>query len=577
MIDATSYGLNPGVSTDSFTESITTLGQSQAMRDEARRIDARWGQMDTAAINWKLHWQRCYEYIVPRKEDVVVVRMPGDDRESDIYDTTAVAVNEELGAALHSMLTNPETRFFELLFGDAKLDNDPTVKAWCQDVADKMYGVLNASNFQTEIFEFYNDLTAVGTGHLYIEESEKFIVQFSARALKEIRIDEDATGLVDTVYRVFKLRPFQIMQLFPDVAALPNDIQMAADKNSVDQIQILHAVEPASHVREPIQAKKLKYKKHSISSTYTLKDKEFILSQGSYVEMPYCNARWSKTTGETYGRGPGFQALPDIRMVNAMMLTIIQGAQKTVDPPLQVEDDAVIGQVRLTPAGLTVVRPGSQPIRPLIQGVPQIEFGQKCLEDVRQRIRNLFHVDKLKLPQESPQRTAEEVRQIVEEQMRLMGPVLGRQHFELLRPLVDRLFGIMARKGLIPVAPAAIQGRDIKVRYTSLIARAQRMQEIQGINRAITTLQPLVQVVPTVMDTIKTDDVVREVWDVLGLPAKLLLTKQELDKKRDTQAKARAQMAQQQQQEHQSNVAKNVAPLVQAAGNLQQGTGQPQG
>lgn len=575
-IDATQYGLNPGVESDSFTEDlISNEGQSQEKRDEAKRIVARWGQMDTEAINWKLHWQRCYQYIVPRKEDVIAVRMPGDDRESDIFDTTAVALNEELGAAMHSMLTNPETRFFELLFGDPKIDNIKEVKQWCQDVSDRMYQILNQSNFQTEIFELYVDLTGAGTGHLYAEESDEFVVQFSARALKEIRIDENAWGLVDTVYRTFKLRPFQILQMFPEVKMWPNDLKAAADKNSVDQIEILHAIEPVDQVRDEVQSKKLKYKKHKISSTYILKDKCFIVSQSSYAEMPYCNPRWSKTTGEKYGRGPGFQALPDIMMVNAMMLTIIQGAQKTVDPPLQVEDDAVIGQVRLTPAGLTVVRPGSSPIKPLIQGVPQIEFGQKCLEDVRQRIRNLFHVDKLKLPQESPQRTAEEVRQIVEEQMRLMGPVLGRQHFELLRPLVNRLFGIMLRKGLIPPAPAQVQGKNLTVRYTSLIARAQRLQELQDIQRAITTLQPLAAAIPTIMDVVKADDIVREVWDILGIDQKLLMSEQELKKKRDEQQKAQQQAANNAQELHKSQVAKNTAPIIQAGADAQQAQ-QPQ-
>jgi hypothetical protein len=74
-IDATSYGLNPGVATDSFTQSITSTQQSQEKRDEAARLFARWGQMDTAAINWKLHWQRVYEFVVPRKEDVIASRM----------------------------------------------------------------------------------------------------------------------------------------------------------------------------------------------------------------------------------------------------------------------------------------------------------------------------------------------------------------------------------------------------------------------------------------------------------------------------------------------------------------------
>ena len=137
-IDATSYGLNPGVTTDTFTQTLMTMPPSQEKRDEANRLCDRWGQMDTAAINWKLHWQRVYEFIVPRKEDVIAVRMPGDDRESDIYDTTPVLANEQLASALHSMLTNPELRFFELLFGDPKLDDLPAVKQWCEESADRM-------------------------------------------------------------------------------------------------------------------------------------------------------------------------------------------------------------------------------------------------------------------------------------------------------------------------------------------------------------------------------------------------------------------------------------------------------
>ena len=441
--------------------------QSPRLKAEGKRIVSRWAVMDNEAINWKLHWQRCYEYIVPRKEDVITLRLPGDDRESDVFDTTAIALNEELGAAMHSMLTNPEIRFFELLFGDPKLDDIKEVKQWCDTVADKMYQILNQSNFQTEIFELYVDLTACGTGHLYMEESDEHIVLFSARALKEIRIDENSSGLVDTRYRCYKLRPFQIIQDFPDVKNWPHSLQKAADENSSDQIEIIHAVEPVEHTRDEQHQKKLKYKKHKISSTYVLKDGGFVLSQSSYAEDPWASPRWSKTTGEKYGRGPGFQALPDIQMVNAMMFTLIQSAQMAAAPPLAVEDDAVIGQVQLLPSGLTVVRPGSAPIRPLIDGIAQVEFGGKTVEDVRSRIRNLFHVDKLKLPQESPQRTAEEVRQIVEEQMRLMGPILGRQHFELLRPLINRLFGIMLRKGLVPPPPSQVAGKKLTVRYTS--------------------------------------------------------------------------------------------------------------
>jgi hypothetical protein len=99
------------------------------------------------------------------------------------------------------MLTNPELRFFELLFGDPKLDDLPQVKQWCEECADRMYQVLNTSNFQTEIYETYVDVSAAGTSVLYMEEDDDCVVHFSARALKEVRIDENHLGKVDTVAR----------------------------------------------------------------------------------------------------------------------------------------------------------------------------------------------------------------------------------------------------------------------------------------------------------------------------------------------------------------------------------------
>lgn len=563
------------MTTDTSASTMTEYDQPEPKRDEAKRICERYDQMDKDAVNWKLHWQRVYEFVVPRKEDVVSQRMPGDDRESDIYDTTPVLANEQLAAALHSMLTNPELRFFELLFGDPNLDDLPQVKQWCETCADSMYQVLNSSNFQTEIHEAYIDLGAAGTACLYMEENDEFVVHFSTRALKEIRIDENYMGQVDTVGRMFKLKPAQILQMFPDITEekLRGILRNSGSADSVEPIAIVHLIEPVAAVKHTAHADLVKQKGHKISSTYVLYDKKFILSQNSYPEFPYCTPRWSKTTGELYGRGPGFQMLPDIMMLNAMMLTVIQAAQITVSPPFMVEDDSVIGQVRLTPAGLTIVRAGAEPPKALITGA-RIDLGQNTLEDVRKRIRQGFYADQLKLPVETPQKTAEEVRQLTEEQLRLMGPVLGRQHFELLRPLITRLFGIMERRKMFPQRPPEIATKPFKVRYSSVLARAQRMQEMQNIQRAIGTIAPLQQIDPTVKDNVKLDDLVQEILRGYGVPEKFIPTDYELRKIRATQQKAMADAKNQADQLHQSEVAKNTAPLVQQVGNArQQGQG----
>lgn len=546
---------------------ITSDQQPQEKRDESNRLFDRWAKMDTTAVNWKYHWQRAYEFIVPRKEDVISVRLQGDDRESDIYDTTPVLANEQLAAALHSMLTNPELRFFELLFGDPKIDEMPSVKTWCGSCADRMYQVLNSSNFQTEIHELYIDLGATGTGCMYMEEDEDTIVNFSTRALKEVRFDENFKGQVDTIARMFKLTPPQILQMFPNLTKeMLDSLLKINSENANDPVQILHMVEPLHPVSDKAHVARTKAKGHKFSSTYMLYDKKFIISQSSYEELPYCTPRWSKTTGEIYGRGPGFSMLPDIMMLNAMMLTVIQVAQITVAPPMAVEDDSVIGQVRLTPLGLTIVRAGAERPSPLVTGA-RIDLGQNTLEDVRKRIRQGFYVDQLKLPQESPQRTAEEVRQLVEEQMRLMGPVLGRMHFELLKPLITRLFSIMDRKKMFDAPPAIIKGRKFQVRYSSLLARAQRLQEMQDVQRAMAMLAPLQQIDPKVKDNVKLDDLAQEILRGCGVSEKFIPTDQELRKIRAQQQQAINDMKAKADQLHQSEVAKNTAPLVQQMGN----------
>ncbi len=546
--------------------SNTPSSQPENIRKECDRIVNRWGRMETDAVNWKTHWQECYEYIVPRKEDVIATRMPGDRRDSDLYDSTAVLANEKLASALHGMLTNPETKFFDIVFGDPVLADNEEVRNWCQDVGDRMFRVINNTNFQTEIYETYIDLGAIGTAVLYMAEHEENVVHFSARALKECRIDENALGLIDVVYRCFKWRAFQIVEEFGRENC-SDDIIRAYEKDSQEQYEVLHAVEPMN--RGEREDPKNKAKKHLFKSTYVLKDPKFRLSTGSFEEFPYAVPRWSKTTGEIYGRGPGMSTLPDIMMVNAMMLTVIQGAQMTVNPPLMVTDDGVIGNVRLTPGGLTVVRAGNTaPIAPLITNA-RVDFGEKMVEMVRERIKQGFYVDQMGL-QQGPQMTAEEVKQRTEETLRLMGPILGRQHFEMLKPIINRLFRIMDRKKLLPPAPTVIQGKNFDVRYSSLIAKAQRVSEAQNIALALQIAQPIIQVIPSMADIYNADKIGTEIWKIYGNSHSLLRSQQELKKIREQRQAQAAAAAKQQAQLHQADVASKTAPMVAAASQANQ-------
>lgn len=534
---------------------------SDEEKAEAKKYSERHALMKADRANWENHWQQCMSYIVPRKDDITSSLNPGVKKNDDLFDTTAIMANQLLGAALHGMLTNPSMRFFELVMGDPALDGDESVRAWLQEVADRMFVVMNNSNFQTEIHEIYIDQGAIGTACLYMGEHPEKIVHFNARNIREIYVDENNLGLIDTVNREFSWKPKQIVQEFGE-KKVPDFVIEKYRKGCDDPWKVLHSVHP--NESDDPSTKHFKFK-----SVYMLMEQEIFLSKSGFREFPYAVPRWTKTSGETYGRGPGMEMLPDIKMVNVMMETTIRGAQLTVAPPLMVPDDGVLGRVRLTPFGLTIMRPGAGEIKPLITDA-RIDFGQQVVEDVRKRIRSGFYVDQLQL-KDGPQMTATEVNQRAEEMLRLMGPVLGRQNFELLRPLIERVFGIMNRLGKLSPAPGIIQGKSFDVRYSSLAARAQRASDGQNLSRALNLAAPIIQAKPEVLDNINGDAAFQYIGDIYGVPQSIMNTDQQRKDIRDARAKAQQQIVQQQKQQHEADIASKVGP---AAAQLQQASKQ---
>jgi hypothetical protein len=532
------------------TKSDQSYAQNEAEKKECEEVIKRQEKFEAERSTTESTWQEILQYVVPRKGNVISEGTPGEKRGSELFDTTAIMANELLAGALHSMLTNMTSPFFELVFGDEELDNDEEVRAWLQKVADAMHHVMNNSNFQTEVHELYIDLPSIGMATMYAADHKDAIVHFSARDMKEIYVDENNLGMVDIVHRVFRWKARQIIQEFGE-DKVPDVVKKKFGENSEDQFKIIHAVEPETR----------KDQRYKFRSRYILAEEKCKLDEGGYAEFPFVTPRWTKTSGEKYGRGCGTAMLPDVKMVNVMMETTLKGAQKTVDPPLMVPDDGVIGRVRLTPGGLTVVRPGFE-IKPLTTDA-RIDFGYQAVEDVRKRIRSGWYVDQLQL-NEGPQMTATEVNQRTEEKLRLMGPVLGRQHFEFLRPLIERVYGIMLRAGKIPPVPAKAAKRKFDVRYSSLIAKAQRMSQGANLGRALAAVAPIVNAMPAALDNLDGDKAFRWVMgDVYGIPQYLFKKDREIKDVRDQRSQAQQQAAQEAQQQHAAEIANKVAPLVQ--------------
>jgi hypothetical protein len=286
--------------------------------------------------------------------------------------------------------------------------------------------------------------------------------------------------------------------------------------------------------------------------------------EGGFNEMPYVVPRFLKATGEIMGRSPAMTALPDVKMINLMSKTIIEAAQKMINPPLLVPDDGFLLPIRTQPGGLNFYRSGSRDtITPLNTGA-NINIGLEMENQRRQAIRSAFFVDQL-LIGGGPNMTATEVIGRQEERMRVIGPVLGRLMNEMLRPLIDRVFALMLREQMLAQPPEMLQGRNVEIEYVSPLARAQKSNSLNNTMRALEILMPLSQSLP-VGDHIDPDGLVRHVTDALGVPKTTLRSQREINQAREARAQQEAMMQQRQQEQEDVYTAAQAAQAVRMVG-----------
>jgi hypothetical protein len=498
----------------------------------------RFDYLKSRRDNWDTHYQELADYMLPRKADIVKKRSRGEKRMELIYDGTALQSIDLMAAFLHGMLTSGASPWFHLDVKDEMVNRDDDVREWLQDSSMRMMQAFQRSNFETEVHEAYVDLVVFGTACMFCEMDRKNL-RFSTRHISEYYVQEDQYGMVNTVYRLYKMTANQAVDRF-GLERVGDFIRKKHEKNGDEEVEILHAVMPRMN-RDVTAPDNMNM---PFMSVYVCKATGMEISQGGFEELPYVVPRFLKATGEVMGRSPAMTALPDVKMLNLMSKTIIQAAQKQIDPPLLVPDDGFLLPIRTQPGGLNFFRSGSRDtITPLNTGA-NIPIGLNMEEQRRAAIRQAFYVDQI-LTAGSPQMTATEVIQRQEERMRVIGPVLGRLMNELLRPLIDRVFALMLRNDMLATPPEILQGRDIDIEYVSPLARAQKSSSLNNTMRALEILLPLAQSLP-VGDHLDPDGLVQHVTDSLGVPKSTLRSQREVDETRQARAQAEAEAMQRQ-------------------------------
>ena len=485
-------------------------------------------------------WQDIVSYVMPWRADVWWTPDSARSERRVCFDSTAPHALTLLASGLHGTLTSPALPWFSLRMRRLELNDSSVVVEWLQEVEKKLYMVLNNSNFATEINELYQDLVGFGTGCLYVGEHPDMMIYFDAIELRQVYIAEDAYGQIDTVFREIDMTARQMVQRWG------RSVSSEVSSDAVERPDKFHRVIHAVYPRGDADPGRRVAKDLPVASVYYEDKTRHVLSVGGYHEMPYMVPRWSVSSGEVYGRGPSHVALADVKLLNKIVETTIRAAQKKVDPPLLLSHDSFIAPIRITPSGINFVR--GDDVGGKIASFPMegdVGLGLEMEEQKRLAIRNMFFNDMMQLLTEH-EMTATEVMRRTEERMRILGPVMGRLHAELLKPLIDRLFGICWRGGILPPPPQGIAGEDIDIEYVSPLAKAQKAADSSSVMLFLSLVAQAAQMDPSLMQILDGEEMLRYLAQIHSIPEKIIRSPEEMEQIR--QAQAQMEQAQQAQE-----------------------------
>ena len=477
-------------------------------------------------------FEECYEYALPQRESFYYETI-GQRRDDKIFDETAVVGVQEFASRLQQGLVPNFARWADFRAGsEIPTTERDSVDNELDEVTDYVFEVIQNSNFGQEVHESFMDL-AVGTGVLSVAEGDAINpVVFSAIPLPHVVLDSGPDDKIDHVFRERQVRNSDIPNMYPK-AKISKKLQERIDRQPEERIKILEVV-----------CKDYSIKNEDAYLFYAIEcNTKEIIREEKYQGVgsnPFICFRWSKCSGETYGRGPLINALSAIKTTNLTIELILENAQMAISGIYQMEDDGVVNPdtINLVPGTVIPKAAGSRGLEP-IRAAGSFDVANLVLSDMRLNIKRALYNDMLGNPDRTPA-SATEVAERMADLSRRIGSAFGRLQAELVQPVLQRVVYILKKQGRIELP--TINGREVKVRSVSPLAQAQANQDISSVARWLELVQGSFG--PEVMNLlINSEDTAAYLAKKFGVPDTLI---RDLEERRQMMAMAQ-QMAMQQQ------------------------------
>jgi len=480
---------------------------------------------------WSSIYEDAYKLALPQR-NTFNNKTSGQVKNDTVYDSTLQKSTVKLAGMLQTTITPPFSKWFKLVTGPFLTEGKEDAEKQLDHLSEILYAAMQPSNFDVAVGEFYLDLI-IGTGALLVlEGNDVSPFKFIAVPIEEYALEEGPDSEIGAVFRKYSKPARTLPQMWPDMKVSPGlqKIIMEDPGKQVALEEITYYDTESDVWRYAIILEKTD-------------DKPTACVERKYDANPWIVSRWVKCAGETYGRGPVLNALPDAKTANMAKKLELQNASLAIAGVWMARNNGVFNgnAIRIVPGAVIPVMStggaqGADLQRLDVGG--DINYSQIIQKDLQQNIKDAMF-DR-SIPDQGAVRSATEWVVRSQELQEAIGSPFGRLHQEFIRPLVKRMLDILYKKGVID--EVTLNGGTVDVQIIGALAQAQAMKEIEAINNwgqmsmALTGPEAF-------MGTAKIENIPSVLGALLGINPNLIRTEQE--KQELAQMAAQAQQGQQ--------------------------------
>ncbi len=522
--------------------------------DKAKQIIKEQEREEQKASNFRNLYQEVADHMLPRENQIIGVRTPGEDKSQQIFDPTAMLDLQDMASGLSALVFPPGELAFGITVKDREIANRDEVKRYLALATQIAHDELFASNFMLQLNETLSSLIGFGTGNLYSDWS--LGLNFKDWDVSFYTIKQNSAGLVDTMLLKYPLTARQAVQEFGDNAGTKVLEDFSNPERNSNKYEFIHRVGPRNERNRQFTDSL----NMPIESVFVNVKEELTVEEGGFEEFPFAVPRWKKSSNEVWGRGQGTVALSIVKTLQQMYADFIECGNKWNNPPRQTLANSIEGQVDVRPGANNIVTQ-IDAIKALDQGVRgNFPITKEMLEFVQGIVHRIFFVDVFAplAHLTGDRRNMLEIRERINQAAKKLASPLYRLYSELFTPNITRDVLLLIRNGVIPRPPQILEGRNFGIEYVGYLALAMRDQQTRAFQQFAGLVTELDTVFPGAKDIISIDRALPDIAFTFGLKAEHLSTQEEIAEAREAR-----RIALEQQQELEA--ARVAGPAYQSA------------